>query len=477
MTMLGRCCLCTPVANSPIYRWARFEGPQATESLGENTAWTNTDFDFTRLNNWGFNGGYWPPKPGGVPENGYCITWSPTSTPTGTNAAGNSYWELKMHPMRIAADSFGEAYHGKWSQSPQQFGDPAGSYHWFRDQFAYLFPTAPSSATLGSNSHVWPMTTRAVRWPMGLFWQPGYNVYTFDYYDYLMTVELTHYRVLIGGTAVTGIVELNPATQGSTFGWKIGDEAKYSNAQDIGHGTADPVRITSGQYNEQTVQIDYWLKVTVTEDTQPGLPQLPEDGALPAEPGAEPVNGGPWQILWCEYANFGQPIELYNADYTQNIDINDTYRITFADNGPDGASTVDLATGSGWTLEEYDRHDVLRKLIYSGGFLVGRHEIFFVYGVEIPVITVQIYDASYPFSSNKTQCVYWPQDSLDYDAMHVAPGLSFTPGVWNPAASTTFVPVAIVYGGVLYWSGSSEFPTNDSEFIPRFPSSLTLGPV
>ena len=476
MTILGRCCLCAPL-DSPIYRWARFEGPQATESLGENTAWTNTDFDFTRLNNWGFNGGYWPPKPGGVPENGYCITWSPTSTPTGTNAAGNSYWELKMHPMRIKADSFGEAFHGNVGQFPQYFGDPVGSYHWFRDQFAYLFPTAPSSTTLGSNSHVWPMATRSIRWPMGLFWQPGYNVYTFDYYDYLLAVELTHYRVLIGGTAVTGIVELDPATQGDTFGWKIGDEAKFANAQDIGHGTANPVRINSNLYNNQTVQIDYWLKVTVTEDTQPGLPQLPSGGALPGNPGAEPANDNPWQILWCEYANFGQPIELFNADYTQNIDSNDTYRLTFADNGPDGASTVDLATGSGWTLEEYDTHDVVRKLIYSGGFLVGRHEIFFVYGVEIPVITMQIYDASYPFSSNSTQCIYWPQDSLDYDAMYVEPGLSFTPGVWSPAASTTFVPVAIRRSPNMYWNGSSSFPTNDPEYIPRFPSSLTLGPV
>jgi len=100
-----------------------------------------------------------------------------------------------------------------------------------------------------------------------------------------------------------------------------------------------------------------------------------------------------------------------------------------------------------------------------------------VYGVEIPVITMQIYDASYPFSSNSTQCIYWPQDSLDYDAMYVEPGLSFTPGVWSPAASTTFVPVAIRRSPNMYWNGSSSFPTNDPEYIPRFPSSLTLGPV
>ena len=471
MTMIGRCCLCAPALTDPIYRWARFEGPQATESLGENTAWTNADFDFSRLSNWGYNGSF-EPKPGGVPENGYCVTWDPTSTPTGTNGAGNSYWELKLHPMRIKADSFGEAYHGKWSQTPRQFGDPAGSYRWFPDQFKYLFPTAPSSTTLGSNSHLWPMTMRGIRWPMGLFWQPGYSIYLDSWYDYLLTVEVTHYRVLIGGSDVTGIRSLSPTTQGSAFGWKIGEEANFSNAQDIGHGTADPVRVASSQYNEQTVAVDYWLKLTLTENPFPGAPGLPGTGELPSDPGAEPVNGNPWQILWCEYANFGQPIELYQANYTQNISASTTYRVTFANNGSDGASTVDIATGSGWTLEEYDTHDVVRKPVTGG-----RHEIFFVYGVEIPVITLQIYDATYPASSNDVQCVYWPQDSTDYDAMHVAPGLSFTPGVWNPAASTTFVPVAIVVGGNVYWNGSTAFPTSDSEYIPRFPSSLTLGPV
>jgi hypothetical protein len=471
MTMVGRCCLCNPVLDSAIYRWARFEGPQATESLGENTAWTNTDFDFSRLSNWGYNGSF-EPKPGGVPENGYCVTWDPTSTPTGTNGAGNSYWELKLHPMRIKADSFGEAYHGKWSQTPRQFGDPAGSYRWFPDQFKYLFPTAPSSTTLGSNSHLWPMTMRGIRWPMGLFWQPGYSIYLDSWYDYLLTVEVTHYRVLIGGSDVTGIRSLSPTTQGSAFGWKIGEEANFSNAQDIGHGTADPVRVASSQYNEQTVAVDYWLKLTLTENPFPGAPGLPGTGELPSDPGAEPVNGNPWQILWCEYANFGQPIELYQANYTQNINASTTYRVTFADNGPDGVSTVDIATGSGWTLEEYDTHDVVRKPVTGG-----RHEIFFVYGVEIPVITLQIYDATYPASSNDVQCVYWPQDSLDYDAMYTEPGLSFTPGVWSPTTSTTFVPVAIVVGGNVYWNGSMAFPTSDSEYIPRFPSSLTLGPV
>ena len=469
--MVGRCCLCNPVLDSAIYRWARFEGPQATESLGENTAWTNTDFDFSRLSNWGYNGSF-EPKPGGVPENGYCVTWDPTSTPTGTNGAGNSYWELKLHPMRIKADSFGEAYHGKWSQTPRQFGDPAGSYRWFPDQFKYLFPTAPSSTTLGSNSHLWPMTMRGIRWPMGLFWQPGYSIYLDSWYDYLLTVEVTHYRVLIGGSDVTGIRSLSPTTQGSAFGWKIGEEANFSNAQDIGHGTADPVRVASSQYNEQTVAVDYWLKLTLTENPFPGAPGLPGTGELPSDPGAEPVNGNPWQILWCEYANFGQPIELYQANYTQNISASTTYRVTFANNGPDGASTVDIATGSGWTLEEYDTHDVVRKPVTGG-----RHEIFFVYGVEIPVVTLQIYDATYPASSNDVQCVYWPQDSLDYDAMYTEPGLSFTPGVWSPTTSTTFVPVAIVVGGNVYWNGSTAFPTSDSEYIPRFPSSLTLGPV
>jgi len=61
--------------------------------------------------------------------------------------------------------------------------------------------------------------------------------------------------------------------------------------------------------------------------------------------------------------------------------------------------------------------------------------------------------------------------------MYTEPGLSFTPGVWSPTTSTTFVPVAIVVGGNVYWNGSTAFPTSDSEYIPRFPSSLTLGPV
>lgn len=474
--MLGRCCLCAPITKQcegQIFRWARFDGPQATESLNEDTAWTNADFDFSRLSNWGYNEsfGY---KPWGVPENGYCVTWDPTSTPTGTNAAGNSYWEFKMHPMRIKADSFSEAYHGKAAQFPSRFGDPVGSYFWHEDQYAYLWPTAPSSTTLGENSHAWPMTVEQIRWPMGLFWQPGYSVYTSDYYDYLMTVELTHYRVLIGGTAVTDIVELDPATQGDSFGWKIGRESNYSNAQNIGHGTADPVDVTSGQYNEQTIEIDYWLRITVTENPFVGLPSLPPGGSLPSNPGAEP-NTDPMQILWCEYANFGQPIELFTTDFAQQINFRNAVRVTFADNGPDDATYVNLKNGNGWSIEEFDRHIIASKTLYDEyGFLKGEHRIFFVYCIEIPVVTLQFYHASYPFSANITQCIYWPEDSLDYDAMNVAPGLSFTPGVWDPTASTTFVPVAIRYNGDLYWNGSSEFPTDDPEFIPRFPSSITL---
>ena len=103
-------------------------------------------------------------------------------------------------------------------------------------------------------------------------------------------------------------------------------------------------------------------------------------------------------------------------------------------------------------------------------------EVYFRWWGEIPLIVVYVDAAAFPDDDWwwGGEFVYAPQDSGDYTGHQLPFGFSYTPGVWDVNAATTFVPI----GGIGYapdhiWLD----PTLGVGYRDQLPSSITVEPA
>ena len=176
---------------------------------------------------------------------------------------------------------------------------------------------------------------------------------------------------------------------------------------------------------------------------------------------------------------YGRLTRLKSANIYENISGSETWRLTFADVQVDGYSSVD-------SVEQPADWDWLRQT-GKDEWLTDLAEIRFDWGREIPLIEVEIYDeAVFAFLGRMT---YAPADSGDYATLNlstVTPGMrDYTPGVWDPASSTTFVPVGIVeynsYFGYIWPYDQARYdwdhPNVGDLIWDSFPTSITVEPI
>lgn len=341
--------------------------------------------------------------------------WDPLGTPTTIDANGNRIFDYKMNGIRFAIDGHNQP--GLWtSVLNQHFTSPN-------------FPVTGKSAVLpASGSHVL-LNLSQIDISNG-----GFNVL-----NGWSSAFTTHYRVWIDGVDKTGIVTL-----GSVFPHTI----QLTSVPSRVIGGLLPVSITNGSYPGKSVWFDIWVTVRVVNRTRfhIGDPTL-ASSYYPA----------------CQIDPYAQHhrSRFNSANVNAKRFVGDQYRITFADNGPGGLSTLNVANGGGWALTESNAGFSLVK--------AGTGAISLNWTTESPVLTCLI-DAklNQPYAGNNAMR-YLPAGSMYSHRNNNNTVIDY--GEWNPQGSTVFNQVARALGSTYYTKGSSTTPAS---FFTEFPSTITV---
>jgi hypothetical protein len=468
---LGLCFVRTdggePEVGISLQRLTMAVGPQSGHFGDEDLSWTNYGESFDDLG-WGglqrfFTASLYP--------RWYLI--APFSdAPDSETDDGRNFtltWNRRLYPFRwkihdYEADGPFFAYNG-------QGYDPIRQNTLVRSPpslFARMINPepgdyGPSSTTLGPDSHLWPMTLTGLELPAPFWfldkngtWPGTFYIGVYSYCD--LTVRA--YRVWIDGTDVTGVVSAAAGDGAKILNWQWPTQGQCT----LSHILAD---IPDAQHQSKTIEFDIWLNATFRYEAE-----LTQAGAI-----TYPTIDKPMAIA--PETAYGRLTRLKSANIYQNISGSETWRLTFADVQVDGYSYVD-------SVEQPADWDWLRQ---TGGdeWLTDFAEIRFRWGREIPLIEVEIYDeAVFAFLG---RMVYAPADSGDYatlDLSTVTPGMrDYTPGVWNPASSTTFVPIGLVewnyYFGYIWPNDQARYdfdhPNAGDLIWDSFPSSITVEPI
>ena len=397
----------TPVSTS-IERYTKFVSQLAPETGLETKAWTVLGAQSVWPNPWDnflFN----------IHTYSLEHLWNPLQTPTSIDSNGNRIYEDRMRGIRFAIDGHHEP--GLWINLLQQHftspNNPATGK-------AAILPT--------SNSHFSPNITQ-IEIAQGQFQtQSGYG-----------SVSTTHYRVWIDGIDRTGIISLSTP---------FPHDIMLTTVPRRTVGGLLPVSITAGSYEGKTVWFDIW--VTVRTFNRPRYYGGDPTAAASYYPACSVAPFAPHHRSRFNFANVNG--KRYDGDQ---------YRVTFSDNGPGGASTLDVATGGGWTLTNSSAGF---KLVKAG---TGAIELNWL--VESPVLTCSI-DAKINSPSGASGNMRYLPSGTQY--RHRNDNNSVIDyGEWNPQGTTVFNQVARAFGSTYYTKGSANSPAS---FFTGFPGTITI---
>lgn len=341
--------------------------------------------------------------------------WDPLQTPDTVTASGARLWYYKMNGIRFAIDGHNDL----WNYTPA-----------LKNLFNAPNPVSSRSAVLPTNSSHVAANFTQVEIPNAGFssWGTGAALTT------------THYRIWIDGVDKTGIVTL-----GTPFPHNMLINTEVPNR--VVGGLMSPVSIPAGAYKGKSVWFDLWVTVTVTN--------------RPSTYNGDPTN-------WQSYAPAAQ-IYYYaqhhrsrflSASVNAKRHSGDQYRVTFADNGPGGASSLDVATGGGWTLTST-----------ASGFQLVKPTVGIIelnWSVEVPILTCTIdakLNSPTGFGSNMR---YFP-NGTDYRYRH-ADNSYVDYGTWNPQGTTVFKQIARGVGSGYREKG----PNWPASAFTGFPSTITV---
>ncbi len=469
---LGLCFVRTdggePEVGISLQRMTKSVGPQSSYFGDEDLNWTNYGQSFDDLG-WGSLQKFFT-----VLDSRWYLLAPFSETPDSETDDGRNFtltWNRKLYPFRwkvhdYEADGPFLPYQGQGydpiRQNPLYF-NPASLFARMINPEPGDY--GPSSTTLGPDSHLWPMTLTGLDLPAPFWfldqngvWPSGSGFATGVWTFCELTVRA--YRIWIDGTDVTGVVSSGFGGGSKIVNWKYPTQGQST----ISHITAD---IPDAQHQSKTVEFDIWLNATFRYQAE-----LTGAGAI-----TYPTIDKPMAIA--PETAYGRLTRLKSANIYENISGSETWRLTFADVLVDGYSSID-------SVEQPADWDWLRQ---TGGdqWAFDTAAVRFLWGREIPIIEVEIYDEQ--IFAYLGRMVYAPTDSGDYATLNfstVTPGMrDYTPGVWDPASSTTFVPV-----GIVEWN--SYFPyispydqarynwdhPNAGDLIwDSFPSSITVEPI
>lgn len=402
---LGQCfvrnaSLKTPV-NLSVERYIRFVEQLAPATGLENKTWIQYDGRGTSS---------------GVLQ----AYWDPMGTPTSIDANGNRIFDYKMRGIRFAIDGHNDLWN--WTRSLQtQFTSPNVPF------------TGRSAVLPVSGSHLLLNATQ-IEIP-----NSGFSCFGGAGQGGSSSISTTHYRVWIDGVDVTGIV-----ARGTAFPHDIRINAEVPNRI---IGGLMPVSIAAGSYQGKSVWFDLWVTISVFN--------RPSDGDTSKWWTFLPMG----QITY--YAqHYGARFNSANAN--ANVFTGDQYRVTFSDNGPGGASTLDVATGGGWTLTTTNAGF---KLIKAG---TGAIELN--WAVESPVLTCSI-DAKInsPLTGASANMRYLPSGTEYQHRNDNNTVIQY--GTWNPQGATVFTQVARAFGSSYFTKGSANVLPS---YFTGFPSTITV---
>lgn len=343
--------------------------------------------------------------------------WDPLSTPTSIDANGNRIWDYKMRGIRFAIDGHNDLWN--WTRSLQtQFTSPNVPF------------TGRAAVLPSTGSHVLLNCTQ-IEIPLS-----GFSCFGGG-----SSIATTHYRVWIDGVDITGIV-----ARGTPFPHDIRINAEVPNRI---IGGLMPVSVTAGSYQGKSVWFDLWTSVRVINQVS--------------------TNSGDPTHFWSYYpaAQITYYAQHYGARFNSananaNVFTGDQYRVTFSDNGPGGASTLDVATGGGWTLTSTNAGF---KLIKAG---TGAIELN--WAVESPVLTCSI-DAKInsPLTGASANMRYLPSGTEYQHRNDNNTVIQY--GTWNPQGATVFTQVARAFGSSYFTKGSANVLPS---YFTGFPTTITV---
>lgn len=431
----------TPVVRRPLSRYLRFKQLLDNERGDENAAW-----------NWGTF------RTQGAQTRAYVIN-NATGYYVAYDAAinsGSATQVYKMQPTRWKIDGFGDMWHGLRARQEQpqvaptwEFPPPydAARQYWLQGFSDISGPIAfPLSDKLPPSFHLSGYRSE------GMFFG-GFNGTTATFSPFVGTDyfyeqaapfaiprilwsgsifnQVSHGRLWLDGVDVTGIVAVTGrGFEASTYG-----------------GVSWTSDITD---NAKTVEVDLWLRATITIANTAAPGPIDQVGWLDVRPGAAKC------IIGSHDTYDLPPIQL-----------------TFDANGPSGATVLNSVGNPGWNTSNNGFLAITEPSTPWDSFVYLYHDR------EIPYIVVY-QRAVAPFPA-LGYAFYLPEDTSDYQPLKLPSGGSMTAGKWNPAAATVFRRVA---GTVQAATGQPAFtdihgagsPTSWDGLYNDFPSTVTVEP-
>lgn len=471
---LGLCFVRTdggePEVGITLQRMTKAVGPQSGYFGDEDLNWTNYGESFNDL---GWNS---LQKFFTVLDPRWYLVAPFSDTPDSETDNGRYFtltWNRKLYPFRwkihdYEADGPFFPYSG-WYYDPIR-QNPL--YYWPASLFARMINPepgdyGPSSTTLGPNSHLWPMTLTGLELPAPFWFLDKNGVYptttgagfAYGIWTYCdLTVRA--YRVWIDGTDVTGVVSAAAGDGSKILNWQYPSQGQCT----LSHILAD---IPDAQHQSKSIEFDIWLNATFRYEAE-----LTQAGEI-----TYPTIDKPMAIA--PETAYGRLTRLKSANIFKNVSGSETWRLTFADVAVGGFSYIDsILQPADW--------DWLRET-GSDSWKISINRVVFRWGREIPLIDIALFDER--IFKWLGRMIYVPADSGDYGTLDLEttyPGMrDYTPGVWNPASSTTFVPVGIVEANYdhsfIYPNDqvrySWDHPNAGDLIWDSFPSSITVEPV
>ena len=471
---LGLCFVRTdggePEVGITLQRMTKAVGPQSGYFGDEDLNWTNYGESFNDL---GWNS---LQKFFTVLDPRWYLVAPFSDTPDSETDNGRYFtltWNRKLYPFRwkihdYEADGPFFPYSG-WYYDPIR-QNPL--YYWPASLFARMINPepgdyGPSSTTLGPNSHLWPMTLTGLELPAPFWFLDKNGVYptttgaglAYGIWTYCdLTVRA--YRVWIDGTDVTGVVSAAAGDGSKILNWQYPSQGQCT----LSHILAD---IPDAQHQSKSIEFDIWLNATFRYEAE-----LTQAGEI-----TYPTIDKPMAIA--PETAYGRLTRLKSANIFKNVSGSETWRLTFADVAVGGFSYIDsILQPADW--------DWLRET-GSDSWKISINRVAFRWGREIPLIDIALFDER--IFKWLGRMIYVPADSGDYGTLDLEttyPGMrDYTPGVWNPASSTTFVPVGIVEANYdhsfIYPNDqvrySWDHPNAGDLIWDSFPSSITVEPV
>lgn len=340
--------------------------------------------------------------------------------------AGNPRWVVKMRPIRYRIGDAG-------------FSDQASRF-----TRQYLGPqreTAFSSESPPAAGHHSGAITQSV-----VVQPPIATVYN------SALSAVTHIRVLKNGTDISGVVSVNSTAT-------LIPQWTFLRACRLVTVAISPQSISS----DDVIEVDYWYKLSVTQNEGWYNAASGIDGRPVAIVGAGMTSRDPRTQAFEWRAVFNG----INAQAKQYV--GDVYRLTFNANGPGGATTLDLQAQANWSFVQTTSTSIL--MTKTSGTGTGEW-VSFNWGREIPELRIKK-NTTPPYGTQPIIRVL-PASSGDYEQIDSAS----TPGIWNPLSTTTFSVIGL--NGTNFatlvngFFDSSVFPAS---YFTAFPSSVTVQKV